>query len=429
MTDTSPLSMKDLLDNTRARELGGIVVLPDGRPVAGARIAVSLPSGFRFRFAFPLDDTEDQSWDVETGPDGRFVLGAVPVLAGCTMRVTKTDYAPRERNLDVSAVRVRVVLYPLVTAAGELHGVVVDATGNPVAGACVALGPAPRKTGADGRFRFLVTEPAQERIFALDGEMPVSAEQTMHRHELLWRKIPTDAAGRYTIEGLLDREYEVRAVDEETTEIAVRNRVRAGSKGVAIRFAAGALLPELTGRLVDRHGRPVAGVQLQVERIAFEFGSKQYGGHAWICQARGARARTGADGTFRLVRVPREGIELRLYGKNLFTDEFRFPSGIVTSPVTIPVLRTCRIRVDVNGSRLAAADRIEVVDAAGNRLLLERRAANRIWSDRHMALTDGRSEVLAIPGNATEVVFRKDKDEIGRLPVAPDPRTIVVVRD
>ncbi len=46
-----------------------------------------------------------------------------------------------------------------------------------------------------------------------------------------------------------------------------------------------------------------------------------------------------------------------------------------------------------------------------------------------MALTEGRSEVLAMPETAIEVVFRKGKEEIGRLPVRPDPAKMVVVRD
>lgn len=64
----------------------------------------------------------------------------------------------------------------------------------------------------------------------------------------------------------------------------------------------------------------------------------------------------------------------------------------------------------------------------GARLRIERHSAGEVFLEQRTKLTEGRSEVLAVPDVAIEVVLRKGEEIVGRLPVRPSRREVFVVR-
>jgi hypothetical protein len=289
----------------------------------------------------------------------------------------------------------------------SISGVVLDAAGKPHAHAAV-----------------WVDDPT---YFAVKDEFALSAEHQMERGELLWRRYETDEAGRFEITGLLDREYEVCAVDCDTTDVVTLPGVRAGSADVALRFRPGTLLAELNGCIVDGSGAPVGDVVIRVTHFVFTYHGGM-GDQSFLCQEYGPATETDEQGRFTLRNLPRSGITLQLAGRDLMTDDYRFPGDVVTTPVEIVVARRCRVRIDVSGSDLARADQAQFVDAGGADVLLMRDTGDMRYIERRTALTAGRTEVLFVPDNAAMAVFVSEGEEIGRLPLRPTPGEIAVVR-
>lgn len=480
-----------------ATRFAGEVVHADGTPVPGATLTLQLPEGFRTRLAMPLAQSQDEEWRATADLAGRFRFEAAPLLDGCRLGVAAPEHASAALVVSLAEChRLRIVLQPLAPPAAELTGVVYDGDGNPVAGAWVALGRRPERTGADGRFRFRVENAAENQLtavatgwlpvtvrreelageqwpayvelrlvrrpLAIEGQVldaqgrphprarvwahdvtyfargegwPLSLEHTMAKGEQLWRAVTTDADGRFAVPGLADRTYELRAVDDRTLEQVVVRDVRAGGKGVEVRMPVGGRLEHLRGRVLDTAGEPVAGVEVRTERDCFTVSSMGRGGkgqpedETWVCQVGGPSAMTGEDGTFELRDVAREGVVLRLGAQDkLITSEFRFAGDLVVSPIEIRVQLRCQIRIDLAGSALGAADGAEVLDARGARLRIERHSAGEVFLEERTKLTDGRSEVLAVPDVAIEVVLRKGEEIVGRLPVRPSRREVFVVR-
>jgi hypothetical protein len=137
---------------------------------------------------------------------------------------------------------------------------------------------------------------------------------------------------------------------------------------------------------------------------------------------------SGADGRFVLENVPRRGIVLELHGENLITSDYEFPGGVVTAHVEIVVTRRCGLRIDVSGSPLAEAEFARVLDGRGQPLTFHRESASMRYIERQTALAAGRTEVVYVPDTARTIVLAGERGELGRLPVAPSPEEITVVR-
>jgi RNA polymerase sigma-70 factor (ECF subfamily) len=471
------------------RALAGTVVRDDGAPVEGARVALALPPDLRSRFDVSLQHSAAREVAATTDALGRFAFEVAPALEGCAVEARADGLAPAALAIDAGEHRdLRIVLPPLPAAAGTVRGVVLDATGQPVARAKVALGRQPLVTGADGRFEFVVTDArAQDRLFAVaNGWRPVtllrseqpddrwpdlvelrlterplsiagtvldaegkphaaasvwvdptyfaaqdgfawSAEQAMLPREPLWRRFETDADGRFRIDGLLDREYELHAIEKGTTAVTALPGVRAGSEGVVLRFPPDALLDEVVGRVVDSSGAPVPGISLTVSRPAFVYHAG-FGDQTFIDEEMGARAESDADGRFVLKRVPRRGVGLSLYARDLITDHYDFEGDVVTSPCEIVVTRRCALRIDVAGSALAAAEEAALLDGRGEALEFRRESASEVRIEKRTRIEQGRTEVLYVPDTGRTVVLLAKGVEIGRLPVRPDPAKVVVAR-
>jgi protocatechuate 3,4-dioxygenase beta subunit len=225
------------------QELGGILLArgttvrgrvqsADGRPLAGAEVSL-----------WPADLGVPEPWKGRSGVDGRFVVQEVPpgvhtvLVAGAGLlpawregvevgRATAMDAASHDPTLDLGA----LVLSPGV----EVQGRVVDASGQPVAGAEVSLEPRlpeevawrwlpppEARSGSDGRFRLGPASP--------EGTLWLLAKAERHRFATV--------------------QVEAEAVDGRRTV----------PEPIVLEPAA-----TLRGRVLDGHGEPVKEVTLSI---------------------------------------------------------------------------------------------------------------------------------------------------------------------
>ena len=138
-----------------AREihLGGTTTDAAGRPLAYVEVDFELPQDFRHRFADVLDASTAGGLSSSTGEDGRFLLRRVPSVRGAVLRAQRDGYRPVSCAAPTLADdSIGIVLPPLEPESDELLGIVLDAAGEPVERARVALGNQAAVTAADGSF-------------------------------------------------------------------------------------------------------------------------------------------------------------------------------------------------------------------------------------------------------------------------------------
>ncbi len=242
------------IELTRGAEVRGLVVDAAGRPAPGARVEATWTM-IDGRSRVPRKAV------ATAAPDGSFVVGAVAPEAELALTASAGDastVAPTPaRASDRRAARLTVVEVDAVAPSGR----VVDADGRPMAGATVridALDRSPAGSIAGG-----------ERL-DLDG-------------------LATDADGRFQGPRKLRRGREYRAAAVADGHASARSRPWPTPIGAVLAFPDLVLARDagpvaLSGRVLDRRGRPVAGAAV--------WASAQ--GPAAI------PATTPADGTFRL---------------------------------------------------------------------------------------------------------------------------------
>src|SRR6185295_3299163 len=137
-----------------AIDLSGTVLDPDGRPLTGARVDLSLPSGFSTRFSQILEATSVLGWDAFTDAHGRFDLARVPRVEGSKLRALIDGYQPTTVPCPTVSDRGIVITLkrPELKLQGALRGQVLDAKGTGVPEARVALGLTSTLCDAQGMF-------------------------------------------------------------------------------------------------------------------------------------------------------------------------------------------------------------------------------------------------------------------------------------
>jgi len=168
-----------LLVMAPAVRLAGEVVDPLGAPVAGARVSVALPEGFRARFGSVLDDADVTLPAAVTDARGAFDLPAAPAADASLLQVEAANFAPWSAPAPQSdALGLRVVL-AAAPGGGSVAGVVLDPQGAAVPGAMVTLGPAAMRTDEEGAFR-LDVPPNAESATPLRAVAPGYQAVTLH---------------------------------------------------------------------------------------------------------------------------------------------------------------------------------------------------------------------------------------------------------
>src|SRR5262249_28760175 len=127
-------------------------------------------------------------------------------------------------------------------------------------------------------------------------------------------------------EGLLDRDYELRAMDAKTLLRIEEKGVRAGRSDVELRLPADGLYPRVAGRVLSRKGQPIAGARVFPMCDAFQ--ARLKGEIVSTSHDALEGVTTDAEGRFELVNVPRSLVYLRIDGEELIPLEYgRYVEG------------------------------------------------------------------------------------------------------
>lgn len=282
--------------------------------------------------------------------------------------------------------------------AARIEGTVVDEHGAPIEGVFVMLGdPTPVRAGTFGTFASV------EALSAFDGA-----------------ELPTSADGRFAMTGLLDRAYDVLALDPRTLQTATAPGIAAGTRDLTIVLPRAGLAAVVRGCVCHDDGSPVRGARVQL---------------AWWNEAVGPRGfvtphdgvSTDADGSFELTDVPSTGVRLRVDGDGILPVELSIEAARMRDFVVV-VDRARRMRVD---RARGGSGFVRVLDAAGEPLALYAGAPLHRSRWEVGFVNAGKSEVFVVSARATTLVdLAKDgKRELARIPLTWSDDEVLVVTE
>jgi protocatechuate 3,4-dioxygenase beta subunit len=260
--------------------LAGVVVDPNGRPIAGAEVSFGPQEAFNFnrrgRFALSFGRPSDgraPSIQAKTGDDGAFRLANVARVEGMSLKVDHADYVVYTRGdliLPKSGMELgRITLQPGAIVTGQVFG----PGGAKLAGAEVSLRDAPEESRRPGAFFGMGFGPRGTRV------------------------TKTDAEGRFRLSGMPAGPALVLATSEglcEAESAPVTLVALQETGGVVLRLERG---DTLTGIVRDGGGKPIAEANVDAWNEAVNDFRRFAGG--------GLRAKTGSDGRFSIPGVER----------------------------------------------------------------------------------------------------------------------------
>ncbi len=404
--------------------LTGRVVAPGGAPVPDAKVSLGIDvrtTDERGEFSFDL--AAPRSFNRAFGEMLELHAGTRPATPGSLLavasgRLPATYEAPR--NPDGEPVWPEFVTLVLGDEPRSIAGTVVDVDGGPVAGARVWLND-PTFFGGIGD--------------AASGERPDMIHvETLLRGEgdRFWNFVETDERGEFRLEGLLDRDYTVEAMVPDTLLRAVIPAVPAGRSNLVVALPEEEVYPELRGTVVGADGEPIPDVRVFPMCDAFRM--RVAGTIVGTRHARAGGTTTDAEGRFKLERVPRNLVYLRLDGAETLPLEWgRHVEGGLGELVgddfedlVITVARRCHFQVELDDP--AEADRFAMLDARGDELEISEFVGNGRGEGFRQSLLEGRSNPMAAPDTAATIVLYLGNEEVRRAPIRLAPGERVTIR-
>jgi len=394
--------------------IAGVVLTPDRRPAARARVALGLTSA-------PCDS------------DGRFELDLARAVTSDELRAVKEGFLPAvlERPFEPRdgdggwPAHVEVIL---PAPALALRGVLLDHERRPVAGARISLAD-PTHFGVLGRM------PASLEGLAAGARVPPEALESERQlpetdgegfwdytsppapPSALWNWVRSDSEGRFELPGLLDRRYRLRVQPADSLRIFVSDPVDPRDERVEVVMPAAEMWPVVAGRLLGPDGAPVVGASLRLQVEAFGVRSRVLGGTVYISMREdGASARTDGDGRFEFENVPRGELRVSVRGDGLIPSELLI--GAPEDPLAIELEAELRCNFELElADPVGRADSICAYDARGERVDLLLIRGGSIHALTFVELVDGRSGVTSVSSRARSLALLKDGEEVARVPV------------
>lgn len=399
-------------------ELRGLVVDPARSPVAAALVSLGLETtrtDEHGRFTFQLDDPESVNRRV-----ARTLGEPADVL-----RAVKPGYLPaesraRERGPDGKPLWPRPVVLQLGGPPASIAGRVIDEHGEALPG-----------------LRVWITDPSLFGLVMVDGGGDKYPEFVQVEEALVadaqrdtaagWHWTETDKDGRFVLECLAERTYDLAVMDPSTLLRSVTPAVAAGRRDVVLVLDGAAVFEHLAGRVVDGRGEPVphASVFPMCDALVIRHAGQVLGTRHETTTG----TLTDEEGRFELARVPRNLVYLRIQGADTIPLEWGRAvegglerlAGKSPDELEIEVERRCHFQVEL--SVAAEADELGMLDSHGNELVIsEFRGNSRNDVERH-ALVGGRSSTLAVGDRATMLVLYRAGSEVRRVPVRLLPGT------
>ena len=261
-----------------------------------------------------------------------------------------------------------------------------------------------------------------------------SREEAFHEYRRtstrFWPFAMTDENGAFELEGLLERDYLVRALDMKTLLMIEQGSVAAGSHDVLLRLPAEALHPTVAGRVIDRNGDPIPDVDIHP---AIDAHTQKTGRGSSVRHASVEGTTTDDQGRFTLENVPRDFAYLRMDGDEILPSEFgRGEAGLGSvwagSMLEVEIVVNRRMHFKVELSDSGQADRIAVLDGKGRRLMIQLFTGDGRTSSDTVDLKAGASEVLAISDAAETLVLYSDNAEVKRIAMGLRAGEVNIIR-
>lgn len=371
---------------------------------------------------------------------GEFVLERTKVRSLRRLVASKRGMMPAAVDLATAG---PYVLLRLRSTSAELAGVVVDATGTPLANAKVWVADATFLGAAGGLDSScegiaggglgLAEHRASEAAIE---ELPPLEAAARRQPSALWCFVRTGADGHFRLEGLAERDYRLRAQDPNTLQTIELGPFPAGRTDLRLVMPADGVFAKVTGRVVTGDGRPLAGASvvvrvrslaLRIDRTTTTYRNELR--DEVLCDD---------DGRFTLVRVPKDAV-LVVQADDVeptgFGGEGEVPfAAQATGPIVdghvdllLPCVARCSVRVELAGDP-SRADEVTFVDAAGNVVWFLRIEGGSVDRENRAPLHDGRSAPLNVPANAVAAVLHRAGHEVERLPIVLRAGAANVVR-
>ncbi len=385
-----------------AGSLRGRVLNESGAPVVDARVALGLTSTL-------------------SAANGEFAINLTRAITADRLTAVKLGFRPAslDRPQEPTATSngwPDFVELRLGGPALSITGRVVDSNGKPRPKLRLWLAD-PTAFGVIGRVpvqlenlmsgatvlpEIVASEPPPD---AEDGDDFMDSFRGAGPSTAYWSWVATDSDGRFTINGLDERRYQVRMMDDATLSVFTSKPILAGSRDVKIEMPDMPVYPVVAGRVLGPRGKPIAGVRITLRREAFGTRTRVFGGTAQygVIQHRES-ATTDSDGLFEFKDVPREGVGLDLRADGIVPREFSLADAAAPDNLELTVEARCRMEVRLKAP-IARADRLAVRDADGRGLdvLLITQGSVNAYTD--VGLVDGRSGVVSVSSAARTLVL------------------------
>jgi len=355
----------------------GRVVDRDNRPVAAARVSNGVSSA-------ATDSAGEFLLDRDGAPDADELIA---VAAGAL----PARYSA-QRDGEGQPVFPPYVVLTLGAQPLTLSGRIVDADGQPRPDVMIWIDD-PTAFGGVG-----------------DGmtgqvEYMITAEPTADEESLIsqsaWSWVRVSAAGEFTIEGLLERDYRLRAIDDRTLEAREFGPFAAGSSELELVWPVPA--PQLvSGRVTSRSGQALAGVHVALNGHCF-------GGH-W--HGNGA-VMTGDDGTFEFSGIGANRLSLWLRGDDVVPQLIQLDGP--QQDVEIELAVRCHFKLRLRDA--ASADRMRVEDADGQKLSLYKVDPHGVTTMSSVSFDGGSTSALGVDDSARTLILERDGREVARIPL------------
>lgn len=457
-------------------KLAGIVVDAEGSAVPGAIFSYHLDLDRLDGFAHNQANVRFTSILPAGGDDGRFAIECMPVGSALTLEVQATGFVSRSVELssrDETDLRI-VLARPEKVDRPVLAGLVLDEHGAPAPQAWVSLGQDGGATDASGRFAFALSighaaEPLTATLAGVQAAVleDFGRERMSSQSEILLRLGPpalsiegrvllpdgsspgrcrvqlidgtqqgsnsctiedvcaghyqsgveSDEAGRFVLGGLRSREYRLLAHSTTQGQIALSAPIAAGTKDVLLQDPPSAFFPRLAGRLVTRHGVPLADADVYLSIPTFL-------GHGSTESASHGRVQTDAQGRFELHDVPRQWCRIGVSGASVKMEDHPVPASAEGELVLVATLEV-RTRVEVADARV---DTIEFLDAQGKAVHPWVERPNCLSAQASLEREQGSFYTLRITDAAEIAVLKQGSTELRRVPIEIRRENLLLLR-
>jgi len=255
--------------------------------------------------------------------------------------------------------------------------------------------------------------------------MAIRVEELL-RGGLGTRGVTSDEDGRFELEGLMPRKYQIQTCDPLSGALGEGWEIEAGEVGIDLVLRPDPSQTRVAGRVVSAEGAPIPGVEIRSQRSAGAEDSPAYRGPPDHLMA---SVKTSADGTFEFPALATDGTTLFLYGEGIYLHWFPLEEFEDLARVEIVVPLLCELQVEFESEIDGPVIRLQVLDKDGVALeMVETFGTLGSSSSDSVEIQGGTSSVLRVPETAHTLIILEGTDEVVRHPLDLDIDERTVVR-